>query len=1293
MVLPGGGADLGSARGSVRIDSDTRGIDQAAQALTRFEGKTKSTQQKLDSFSLKAGLMGAGLAAGIALAARSFIGFEQQMNAVRAVAGATDEQFKLLNETALRIGKDTAFSAKEAAGALEELAKAGVTVDDILNGAADGAVNLAAAAGIGIPEAAAVMSTALNQFGLAGDQAIRVSDVFANVANKSASDALDFGAALANVGTRAHALQIPIEDVAAAVAVMADRGLSGAEAGTALNAMLTELIAPSQQSKAAMEALGIEIENSEGNFVGLTSIIEQVNKATAGMTKVQRENALAQLFGQRGYRAIGALLTTQTEQAEAAGKGWEDYTAAMGEQGTASKAAETRMAGLSGALEELSGSIETAQIQFGEKLAPAIRIAAESLTSIVNAVGALPDPVQSAVVFTAAAAAAFLLLAAAGAKVISVGISTAATWRTVSATLAGTSTSANVAAASMTRLGTAAALAGGKTALLGRGLGTAAVALASLGKLAGIAIIFDSLTHAMEGAESGGSWADSIAESVESGIGSGFNKIGANTIGNWLKKDAKETASDQALFKQVGDLGFEIGQTFTGGLLTKTSTAKIKGLGDTTVQDIQKLAEAQKISFEDALVVKADELGVTNDQIKAWKAAQQAQENLAGATEEDAAQLAGLTQEQYEAGKAAGLSVDEMIAAQAAEQDAADAAQEFQDQLAGVTEESLNMIRGVKDIAPGLDGMQAGFVDADASAEELILTMDELGAVNLTDASRSALELSENLNDVEADISRVEDAIANNQEDMSMWAGRISLVTDTLGGNTEALGELITQLQTGQITQEQFNAAIAGGALGPFEKLDALYAQGAITLDQYNQARSAGVFLIQRSAGGLQDENAELVQNIIDLAGYAAAHDTAAGAVDGLTESQRQLIAATKSDVGKEFLNTIALLKSVGASDEFIAQFIVDSSQADPIVAGLAHDMGLLEGPVNIELTATNSDTVLHNIRDVTDAVVSLDGKEVTVTVDTEETALDFAAANATALDGKVVTFIIKGDDDPITVSLEELRAQQEADPVEVPVRTVLPPNPNIGFTDIEGDTPAPVQITAEDATGPAVESAKENIATVPVAAAESGAATTEAFATGMDSSGPNIDASVAGIQTSVANGLQAVANATSIYGFNAGQNFGAAFVNAIAGYGPLAFNQGFNLAFNALIGAKIALGISSPSREAQELSSNFGGTFIDGLLKQRSDAQKAGDDFMSSLTTSMQSSPALRSLQSSQPVTPGLLGAAGRAQTAPGVNQSSINIPISVEGVSDPELAANLVASKLFDVFSRLDAGGAVAG
>ena len=1293
MVLPGGGADLGSARGSVRIDADTRGVDQAARALTGLETRTKSTKKRLDDFSLKAGLTGLGIAASIGVAAKSFISFEARMNAVRAVAGATEQEFEKLTQTAIRIGRDTAFSASEAAGAIEELAKAGVSVENILAGAADGATALAAAAGIGIPEAATFISNALNQFALAGDQANRVADVFANVANKSAASANDFGAALANTGTRAQALGIPIEQVAAAIAVMADQGLSGAEAGTALNQMLTELIAPSDQAKTAMEALGIVIEDESGEFVGLTSIIEQVARATAGMTKVQRESTLAQLFGQRGYRAIGALLNTQQDELKAVGKGWEDYTVAMEENGTAAAAADIRMAGISGALEELSGSLETAQIQFGEKLAPAIRLAAESLTSIVNAIGSLPGPLQSAIVFTAAGVAGFLLLAAAGAKVISVGISTANTWRQVSATLTGTTASSNAAAAGMTRLGNAAALAGGKAAVFGRGIGTAALAIASLSKLVGVAIIFDAITKNLEGPEAGASWADGIGTTVEHGIGSAFDAIGANSIGDWLKEDADETARDNALFKKVGDLGFEVQNSFVGGLQTRTGSAKIKGLGGITVRDIQELAAEMGVSFEDALVAKADELDITNDQIDAWKSAKQAQEGLTESTDATSAAMAGLTAEQYESGVAAGLSIEEMVALQEEEEAAAKAAEEFAAQLVEVTQSSLDMIRGVEDIAPGLDGMQAGFVDADASAEELILTMDRLGAVNLSDAARSALTLSENLNEVEADILRVEGAIENNQQDMSMWQGRINLVTDVLGGNTEALAELITQLQNGTISQEQFNAAIAGGALGPFEKLDALLAQGKISLEQYNEARSSGVWLLQRSAGALQDENAELVQNIIDLAAYAAAHDEADGAVKSLTDSQRQLIAATKQPTSQEFLNTLQLLKSVGADEEFIKQFIIDSSQADPVIRALAIDMGLLEEDKTVNLTWENANEVLNDIRGVTDAAVSLDGKKVTVSVDTDQTALQFAEANAAALDGKEVIFVIGADDSKVTVTLDELRAREAEEGLELPVRTVLPPNPDIGFTDLEGNAPDPVKITAEDGTGPAVDSAKENLATVPAAALEAGTETGDQFAVGMASSEANVDASVAGVQASVASGLQVVANSTFNYGFNAGYNFGVGFINGIAGFGPLAFNQGFNIAFNALVGAKAALGISSPSREAQLLSSNFGGTFIDALLAQRSDAARAGAEFMNSLSSSMQTSPALRSLETGGAVTPGLLGAAGRADAVPGVNNSSINIPISVEGVSDPELAANLVADKLYAVFSRLDAGGAVAG
>jgi hypothetical protein len=612
----------------------------------------------------------------------------------------------------------------------------------------------------------------------------------------------------------------------------------------------------------------------------------------------------------------------------------------------------------------------------------------------------------------------------------------------------------------------------------------------------------------------------------------------------------------------------------------------------------------------------------------------------------------------------------------------------------------------LQDIAPELDGIQAGFGRASDTIEGTVLQLNTFGQVRLSKANREALELARTLEHVEDAITRTEDAIQNNEEDLGMWQDRIRFVTDVVGGNTDELDKWLQMLQNGEITQEQFNQAIDAGILGPLTKLDALLAQGRITQEEYNNAKAAALHLIKRSAGGIQDENAELVDNLIALDKYVTLHDNADGAVKNLTDDQRGFIAAMGEARVQTFLQTLQLLKFLEATGaippEKVTKFIADSSAADPVIAAVAEDLGLLEGEHEITLTADNANQVLDDLNGKATAFVSLDGKEVHVAVETTRDALEFVKRNAEALDGKEVTFTINGDDGPVTKTLDDLRAMfpeemaillkfQPEGAQPSPQGSMVGPGARPLVPAIE--PPPPVPVTAEDKTGPAVESAKTSIGTVSETAASEGTETGEQFATALAGTAGETTKAVDAHRQALNEGFRAAARASQAWGQAVGTTFDVALANALASNASLVYDTAYAVAYNAYLGAKAALGIRSPSRRAMELASNFGGTFADVLQAQ---AQEAGVAFSRMLASSLESglsAPALRSLvETRQPAAflpvsaPAALGA-GRTtvlQVAPGA--------VQVSGVADPQRAADLAIERLYRVISRLDSGGAFA-
>lgn len=251
--------DLGTARGHIEIDSTgaVTGIGKAETQVNQLD----TTLRKASSSMMAAGgvLSGAGaaIAAGFALAINSAADFEQSISGIAAVSGASGEELDGIRKKALQLGADTVFSAKQAADGMEELIKAGLSTTDVMNGAADAAVALAAAGGIPIKEAATIAANAMNQFGIAASDLPHVADVLAGAANASAADVSQLGEALAQVGAVARTVGMTFEDTVTALSALADAGIKGSDAGTSLKTFLVNLVPTTQQATEKMLELGI----------------------------------------------------------------------------------------------------------------------------------------------------------------------------------------------------------------------------------------------------------------------------------------------------------------------------------------------------------------------------------------------------------------------------------------------------------------------------------------------------------------------------------------------------------------------------------------------------------------------------------------------------------------------------------------------------------------------------------------------------------------------------------------------------------------------------------------------------------------------------------------------------------------------------------------------------------------------------------------------------------------------------------------------------------------------------
>lgn len=364
--------DLGTAFGRIVIDG--RG------AAAGFGVAQRSAL----SFGKVAGLVGAGIAAafavGVGAAVRTAADFEQAMADLRAISGATADQLADLSEQALRTGASTRYSATETAAAQLELAKAGVSVQEILGGGLEGALALAAAGNLEVADAATIAANAMNLFGLRGRDVTSIADALAVAANVTTADVADFGMALTQGGAAAKAAGLDLFNTVGILEALAAAGVKNSDAGTSMKAALLQLINPTAKQAALSKELGLELFTQAGTLKDAAGLSGELRRATDGMTKAERTRTLAVLAGTDGLRTLLALYDAGPRQVAG-------YVRGQQQAGAASRVAAERMDSLRGDLEELQGAVETVSIRVGTLLIPVLRDGAAALADLISGAG------------------------------------------------------------------------------------------------------------------------------------------------------------------------------------------------------------------------------------------------------------------------------------------------------------------------------------------------------------------------------------------------------------------------------------------------------------------------------------------------------------------------------------------------------------------------------------------------------------------------------------------------------------------------------------------------------------------------------------------------------------------------------------------------------------------------------------------------------------------------------------------------------------------------------------------
>lgn len=337
--------------------------------FTKYKGGgVKTAQKDLDTFSSKmqsAGgsiaSVGAGMTAAVtgpiagAGAAVLKMGgdFEQSMQRVKAVSGATEEEFASLRDMAKDLGSTTQFSASEAAEGMSFLAMAGFDAADTLD-ALPGVLDLAAAGAVDLGTAADVASNILSGYGMQAAEVGRLNDILAKTFTSTNTTLEMLGESMKYVAPVAASAGLSIEETSAAIGLLGNAGIQGSEAGTALRGAIGNLLSPTAQVQELLDGLGVSALDSSGELRSLTDIVGQLEDAGAstadmlGIFGLEAGPAMQALLSQ----GSGALKTLTGELKEAGG--------------TAEEIATTQMEGFNGGVKELQSAVEGMAIAIAE---------------------------------------------------------------------------------------------------------------------------------------------------------------------------------------------------------------------------------------------------------------------------------------------------------------------------------------------------------------------------------------------------------------------------------------------------------------------------------------------------------------------------------------------------------------------------------------------------------------------------------------------------------------------------------------------------------------------------------------------------------------------------------------------------------------------------------------------------------------------------------------------------------------------------------------------------------------
>lgn len=305
--------------------------------------------------------------------------FDSAMSKVAAISGASSSELAKLTEKAQEMGRTTKFTASESAEAFNYMAMAGWKTEEMLDGL-EGILNLAAASGADLAQTSDIVTDALTGLGYEAKDAGRLADVMAAAAANANTNVELMGSTFQYVTPVAGALGFSMEDVAVAIGTMANAGIKGERAGTALRSMMTRLASPPKMAEKSIAQLGITVTDSTGKMMPLIDILKQLRSKFNGLSEAEQAHHAKAIAGQEAMAGLLAIVNSAPGDFE------QLIQSVNNSAGAADRMAKTMLNNVGGKFTLLKSQLEGIRLEIWSKLEPTIKKCIDSISKTLSGI-------------------------------------------------------------------------------------------------------------------------------------------------------------------------------------------------------------------------------------------------------------------------------------------------------------------------------------------------------------------------------------------------------------------------------------------------------------------------------------------------------------------------------------------------------------------------------------------------------------------------------------------------------------------------------------------------------------------------------------------------------------------------------------------------------------------------------------------------------------------------------------------------------------------------------------------